>query len=306
MTKTPDAERYFIALVDDEPRIHEFITPILYDEGLAERHASFQDPVSFVDFLKNGEDEPDLVLLDIHFENAGLSGVDIIPFIREDYPYVPVILLTGMDTDATREVQDDQFTYFIPKPVSPESLAKMIRFYLGKSRRTGEQFQALLQEMEDFREYQKLLEDEIATLQEAQEEAPQPEQTTSRKEKRDKRDRAFQRVQDLLSGLLQQSEIMPSFVKDLEGIFNSQYDLFKKVVEILIRFDVMDTSNPGLNIHKVKGTDSVFSARLSRKVRLLYYQSSQLPRRRLLRLDTLHDTKGMDRWLRENYDSYSA
>ena len=56
---------------------------------------SFYDPVSFLEFLKSARESPDLVLLDVHFENAGLSGIDILPFIREDQPYLPVILLTG-------------------------------------------------------------------------------------------------------------------------------------------------------------------------------------------------------------------
>lgn len=294
-------EQFFLALVDDEPRIHDFLTAELSSAGILERHVSFYDPVSFMEFLQLGEEEPDAVLLDIHFENSGLSGIDILPFIREEYPYLPVILLTGMDSDAVREAQNYQCTYFIPKPVSAEQLIKMIQFYVGKSRQSAESMRKLIDEMQDFRDYQQLLEEEIEKLEaeDAQPEATAPAKTRQKKEK------GFKRIQELVSGLLQNSEILPSFVKDLEQIFNSQFGLFKKVTEVLIRFDVMDLSNPGMNIHKHKGTDNVYSARLSKKARLFFYISPVTGKKKMLRLDTVHDTKGMDKWLKENHPTYA-
>ncbi len=294
-----DSDSYFFVLVDDDPRIHEFLVQTLADDGLLRRHINFEDPVSFIEFLKDCEDEPDAILLDIHFENAGLSGVDIIPFIREDYPYVPIILLTGMDNEAMQEAEEYHYTYFIPKPVTPENLTKMIRFYMGKSQKSSRVVQELTHELAEYREYQKLLEDEIKALQ------SDKDSHKDKKGHRDKREKLFQRTNEILAGILHNSEIMPSFVKDLESIYNSHYDLFKKVVEILVRFDVMDISNPGLNIHKYKGTENVYSARLSRKVRLFFYIGTNTQKRKLLRLDTVHDTKGMDKWIKDNHKSYA-
>lgn len=294
-----ETARYFFVLVDDDPRIHEFLVNTLAEDGLLGRHVSFEDPISFIEFLKGCEDEPDAVLLDIHFKNAGLSGVDIIPFIREDYPYLPIILLTGMDNEAVQEAEEYDCTYFIPKPVTPENLTKMIRFYMGKSQKSSRVIQELTDELAEYREYQKLLEDEIEALQTGKD---------SRKDKkgqRDKREKLFQRTNEILAGILHNSEIMPSFIKDLESIYNGHYELFKKVIEILVRFDIMDISSPGLNIHKVKGTENVYSARLSKKVRLFFYIGASAQKRKLLRLDTVHDTKGMDKWIKENYKSYA-
>lgn len=297
--KSESMEKYYVALVDDEERIHDFIVEVLDQAGILEKHASFLEPVGFVEFLKTAEEEPDLVLLDVHFENSGLSGVDIIPFIREDYPFLPIILLTGMDSDAVSQAQEYQAVYFIPKPVSPDHLVRMIKFYLGKEKKSSELVRKLAAELEEHKEYQKLLEEEIETLS-GESEQPEEEKVPDRKEAK-----AFERVHEILSSLLQQSEIMPSFVKDLEQIFTNQFGLFKKVIEILVRFDVMDSATPGLNIHKHKGTEHVYSARLSRKVRLFYYKAPHLAKRRLLRLDWVHDTKGMDKWLKSNYPSYS-
>ena len=290
-------EKFFVALVDDEERIHNFLRSALEAEGILRRHASFFDPVSFVEYMKQCDEEPDIILLDIHFENSGLSGTEILPFIREDYPYLPIILLTGMDNDALQGAQEYPCVYFIPKPVSPEHLVRMIRFYIGKSKKSSEMFQRLDSEILEYKEYQRLLEEEIASLQTTKEE--------DKRDYREKKEKSFQRISGIFEGLLQHSEIMPSFFKDLEDIFDSNYSLFKKVMEILIRFDVMDASSPGLNIHKHKGTENIYSARLSKKVRLFFYLPPAAPKRRLLRLDTVHDTKGMDRWIKDNYKSYA-
>lgn len=295
-------DTYRFVLVDDEPRIHEFLVRSLGEHGLLASHTSYYDPVALMDHLQSSEleEEPDVILLDIHFEGSGLSGVDIIPFIREDYPYLPIVLLTGMDADAAREAQQYDYVYFVPKPVSPEQLANTLRFYVGSSRKSMEQLQRLRDELEDFRAYHKLLEDEIESYrsQTGVEAGAEAGAGT-------KADKPFERIREIVEGILKNSEILPSFVKDLQNAFVSNYELFKKVVEILVRFDVTDASNPGLNIHKVKGTDHVFSARLSRKVRLFFYLSPATGKRRLLRLDTVHDTKGMDRWLRQNEASYA-
>ncbi len=295
---TPATEQYFFVLADDDPRLHEYVTSILDEAGLMERHESFYDPVSFLAFLQESDEDPDVILLDVHFEGSGLSGVDILPHIREDFPYVPVILLTGMDAEATDEAQSDVFTYFIPKPVSAQQLTSMLHFYLGKSRKSAELMNNFMKEMEEIKGYHQLLEEEVEQLQEEQlKMSTQPVEA--------KADKSFEKVTEILESIMTKSQPMPSFVADLEKVYSTQFKLFKKVIETLIRFDVQDAGTPGMNIHKVKGTQNVFSARLSRKVRLFYYNSPKTVRKRLLRLDIYHDTKGMDKWIKNNYHSYA-
>lgn len=296
---TPQQEQYFFVLADDDPRLHEYTVSILEESGILEKHESFYDPVSFLAFLKESEEEPDVILLDVHFEGSGLSGVDILPYIREEYPYLPVILLTGMDAEATDEAQSDVFTYFIPKPVTEDHLLRMLHFYLGKSKKTAEQVNKLMTEMEDVKGYHQLLEEEVEQLQDEQRRLEEQ----SRVSKTD--GKGFEKVTEILESMLTKSEAMPSFIADLEKVYSTQFKLFKKVIETLIRFDVQDSGTPGMNIHKVKGTQNVFSARLSRKVRLFYYSSAKSVRKRLLRLDIYHDTKGMDKWIKNNYHSYA-
>ncbi|MBI9112668.1 response regulator [Maridesulfovibrio ferrireducens] len=296
---SPVQEQLFFVLADDDPRLHEYTVSILREAGLLEKHESFYDPVSFLAFLKESEEEPDVILLDVHFEGSGLSGVDILPFIREEYPYIPVILLTGMDAEATDEAQSDVFTFFIPKPVTEDHLLRMLHFYLGKSRKSAEKISTLMDEMEEVKGYHQLLEQEVEELQTEQRRL----ESLSKGEKSD--GKGFEKVSDILESLLTKSQPMPSFIADLEKLYSTQFKLFKKVIETLIRFDVQDSGTPGMNIHKVQGTQNVFSARLSRKVRLFYYSSAKTARKRLIRLDIYHDTKGMDKWIKNNYHSYA-
>lgn len=296
--KSSEPDRYNIALVDDDPRIHEVVGAYLEQAGLLKRSFLFNDPVSFLAFLKEKSPVPDLVLLDVHFENAGLSGVDILPFIREDHPTLPVILLTGMDADAMQEAEEDECTYYIPKPVSQEQLVRMVKFYMRKSQKSGALIEQLQSEIKDFQEYQSLLETELRNLQQ---ESASPQVAAQDKSQT----KSFKKIQEILSTLLVQSEILPSMIEDLEEIYNTQFNVFKKVIETLVRFDVSDASNPGLDIHKHKGADNVYSARISVKVRLYYYRSQRSSKKKLLRLDTVHDNKRMDKWLKNNYETYA-
>ncbi len=296
---SPVQEQLFFVLADDDPRLHEYTVSILREAGILEKHESFYDPISFLAFLKESEEEPDVILLDVHFEGSGLSGVEILPFIREEYPYIPVILLTGMDAEATDEAQSDVFTFFIPKPVTEDHLLRMLHFYLGKSKKSAEKINHLMNEMEEVKGYHLLLEQEVEELQSEQRRL----ESISKEGKSDTK--GFEKISEILESLLTKSEPLPSFIEDLEKLYSTQFKLFKKVIETLIRFDVQDSGTPGMNIHKVQGTQNVFSARLSRKVRLFYYSSAKTFRKRLIRLDIYHDTKGMDKWIKNNYHSYA-
>lgn len=296
---SPVQDQLFFVLADDDPRLHEYTVSILREAGLLEKHESFYDPISLLEFLKESEEEPDVILLDVHFEGSGLSGVEILPFIREEYPYIPVILLTGMDAEATDEAQSDVFTFFIPKPVTEDHLLRMLHFYLGKSKKSAERISHLMAEMEEVKGYHQLLEQEVEELQTEQRRL----ESISKEGKSD--GKGFEKVSEILESLLTKSQPMPSFIADLEKLYSTQFKLFKKVIETLIKFDVQDSGTPGMNIHKVQGTQNVFSARLSRKVRLFYYSSAKTLRKRLIRLDIYHDTKGMDKWIKNNYHSYA-
>lgn len=297
MTQSPDEQQSWrIAVVDDEPRIREMVSAVLTDAGVVEELQSFEEPMALLEHLKESESPPDIVLLDVHFENSGLSGIEILPFIREDHPYLPVILLTGMEGDEIMEAQDFEYTYYIPKPVNPDQLIRMVKFYLGKGRKSAARMAEIEQNLDEHRELLDYLEDELAQAKEAGTVAPLS----------GKQAKAFERVVEILNMVLRTCELMPSFVADLERVYLSDFKLVKKAVDALIRFDVADSLSHGLNIHKYEDmiVENVYSLRLSRKARIFFYRSPLTSKRRLLRLDQDHDTQRLIRWCRANYDTY--
>ncbi|MDY7037258.1 MAG: response regulator, partial [Thermodesulfobacteriota bacterium] len=158
--------QYFIVLVDDEEKVHHTIGLYLERNNVLKDLKSFYSPIELLEYLKSTNDPIDLVVLDIHFENSGLSGLDVIPFIREEYPYLPIILLTGMDSEAIKEAESFINTYFIPKPVTGGQLVKMINFYVGKSEHEAKELTELEKTIREHMEYQTLLEEEVKKIEE--------------------------------------------------------------------------------------------------------------------------------------------
>lgn len=298
MDNAKEKQGYYIVLVDDEPRIHEAVREMLEKARLAERFESFYEPLSFLESLRQQPEPPDLVLLDVHFENSGLSGVEIIPFVREAYPYLPIVLLTGMEGEEIDAAQDFELVYYIPKPVRPEHLVRMARFYVGLGQKSGQRTALLSQDLAQHKELVKILKQELAGVEIAS-------WDESGEVRRPKDTRTFRRMIEILAAVLKNCELMPSFIDDLEKLFDADFALLKKAVDTMIHFDLIDFSGPGLNLHKYQGVNDVYSLRLTRKARIFYYQAPQTERRRLIRLDSEHDTKEMDRWLKANAATYA-
>ena len=289
-----------IALIDDEPRIHHVVKDILLDAGIAETVISFEDPLAFLEYLETDPPPLDFILLDVHFSNCGLTGVEVLPYIREKDPVLPVILLTGMEGDSIEEAQNFDFTYFIPKPVSPSNLIRMVKFYVGTALKSSERLTALSQDLDEHKELLNLMEEELASARYSSEQELQ--QTT-------KTNKIFERVKEILAMVLKNTEPQQSFYDDLEKLFFADYNLMKKALNHIILLDSAEeaTLTPGLNIHKyidLNDVENVYSLRLSRKARIFYYRVTSTKRYRLLRIDQEHNTRGMIKWLKNNYSSF--
>ncbi len=299
MTEQSTPLSFNVAVVDDAPLIRDIVCQTLADAGLLDRCERFAEPLSFLEFLKAAPTPPDIVLLDVHFENSGLSGVDILPFIREQYPYLPIVLLTGMEGEVIEDAQDYECVYYIPKPVEPQQLVRMVRFYTGSSRKSAQRIENLSRDLEEHRELLEYLEQELAQVRQSsqpeKEQPPEPRQP-----------RAFERVKEILDLALKSCAVLPSFYADMEEVFNGDAKLLKRVVESLFLFDRSETVIPGQNVHKYIdiNVDNVYSLRLSRKARIFFYRSRKTGLKRLLRLDWEHNTAGMLKWLRSNYATY--
>jgi CheY-like chemotaxis protein len=271
----------------------------LTNANIAQQIDDFFDPTSFLESLAENKTEPDLLILDVHFENTGLSGVDIIPFIRETHPYLPIILLTGMEGEVIEQGQDYECTYYIPKPIEPQQLIRMIRYYLGLGEKCGKRLETIQDSFSEYDQLIDILEKEIDSSKTNQ--STQSKQITAKDTPANK---STERILEILQSVIKRYEILPSFTKDLTNILERDFPTGKRIIDAIITIDKTG-SMPGHNIHKVQGADNVYSLRLSHKIRLYFYQPEKQNYRRLLRIDTLHDTKVMDKWLKNNRHSYA-
>jgi len=290
--------QFFVVLVDDEEKVHNTIRLYLERQNVLKELRSFYTPVELLEYLKTTGDPIDLILLDIHFKNSGLSGLEAIPFIREEFPYLPIILLTGMDSEAIKEAEVYTNTYFIPKPVTSSHLIKMLNFYVGKSEHDAKELTELEKKIEEHSEYQALLEDEVKRIEEDRDDIK--ERLDSSDEKR-----AFENVKTIISNILRNSEMTDYAIEDLEIIYFKRNDLFSGLVDGLLQFDRDDMSAPGSNIHKYQGVEDVFSVRLSRKARLYVYKGPNTPKKRVLRVDVRHDSAPIEAWLKTHHRHYA-
>jgi len=120
-----------ILIVDDEESIRRSLAGILSDEGF--EIDSVADGERALTALSEGQQAPDLVLLDIAM--PGRDGVEILAEIRQAWPALPVVMMSGHGTieTAVRATQLGAFD-FIEKPLSIEKLLLTLRHALDRSR----------------------------------------------------------------------------------------------------------------------------------------------------------------------------
>ncbi|CAK27466.1 Two-component system response regulator [Synechococcus sp. RCC307] len=119
----PEAEQLRLLLVDDEPKLTEFLRMELEVEGYAVQIAN--DGASGLIALR-GEPAPDLVLLDWNLPD--FTGLDICRRIRSTGMSVPVLMLTGYDEVKDKvEALDAGVDDYLVKPFSIEELLARLR-----------------------------------------------------------------------------------------------------------------------------------------------------------------------------------
>ncbi len=118
-----------ILVVDDEGGIRRSLSGILSDEGFELQLA--EDGERALAAVR--ERAPDLVLLDIAM--PGRDGVDVLQELRQGFPSLPVVMMSGHGTieTAVRATQLGAFD-FIEKPLSVEKLLLTIRHALEGAR----------------------------------------------------------------------------------------------------------------------------------------------------------------------------
>ena len=118
-----------ILIIDDEKSLLDLLSVILKKEGY--RVKTCQTPAKVFDILQG--DELDLVICDIKL--PGLSGMEILKYVRENRPEIPVIMITayGSLKQAVEALKAGAIDYIL-KPFDVDELKIIITQELEKRR----------------------------------------------------------------------------------------------------------------------------------------------------------------------------
>jgi DNA-binding response OmpR family regulator len=106
-----------ILIIDDEPEICKMVTEFLFDAGYTTSFA-LNGPDGLAMIKK---DPPSLVLLDMGM--PGMDGAEVMRLIREQFPAVLVVVLTGhRDTENVRKMVGLGVSEYLTKPINMDTL----------------------------------------------------------------------------------------------------------------------------------------------------------------------------------------
>jgi DNA-binding NtrC family response regulator len=132
-----------VLVVDDEPNIRRTLDMVLEGAGYRVLGASTAEQALVT--LTNPETPVDLVILDVKL--PGMSGLEALGQVREEYPNLPVIVISGHATvdDAVTAIRLGA-TDFFEKPLNRERVLVSVQNCIRTARlgRTVEQMQAEL------------------------------------------------------------------------------------------------------------------------------------------------------------------
>jgi two-component system nitrogen regulation response regulator NtrX len=113
-----------ILVVDDERDIRHLIGDILEDEGYAVRLAGNSE-----ECIQLVEDQaPALLILDIWLKDSNMDGIDILKHVKQRFPAVPVVIISGHGNIEIAVAAIKQGAYdFIEKPFNIDHLLVVVR-----------------------------------------------------------------------------------------------------------------------------------------------------------------------------------
>ena len=124
MTRT----KSLIAIVDDEEPVRKALRRLLRSAGMDVK--SFPSGVEFLESLTT--EWPDCVVLDLHM--PVMNGFEVQARLRELRMSVPVVIITGHDSDETRALALAGFPVaYLRKPVNDQLLLDAIALALRRS-----------------------------------------------------------------------------------------------------------------------------------------------------------------------------
>jgi CheY-like chemotaxis protein len=112
-----------VLVVDDHEATRQTISRMLEAGGFAVQTASSGSEA--LEILSSRRDEIDLVLSDVTM--PGMTGIDLSYQIRDQYPELPVAIVSGDVSELERSIIGRAEVPFIKKPFHAESLYSAVR-----------------------------------------------------------------------------------------------------------------------------------------------------------------------------------
>lgn len=114
-----------IILADDEVLFRKGISFLLQREANFEIIYEASNGEEVIDFLRNSDDYPDIILMDLKMPN--LNGVEATKIIHKEFPIVKVIALTSYHTNSfIANMIDVGASSYLVKNASPEEVINTI------------------------------------------------------------------------------------------------------------------------------------------------------------------------------------
>ncbi|MDK9719011.1 MAG: sigma-54 dependent transcriptional regulator [Trichlorobacter sp.] len=112
-----------VLVVDDDEQVANMVALTLRSEGIADVH-KITDSRQVMDVLR--QKSASLILLDMLMPN--LSGRDLLPLIKQEYPHLPVVMVTGLsDVEIVVECMKAGAYDYLLKPVEPSRLIACVK-----------------------------------------------------------------------------------------------------------------------------------------------------------------------------------
>lgn len=120
---TPAPSERLVLVVDDEEQICELITSVLKQSGY--EVLSFTHPYGLLEFVKDKRPRADMLITDLMM--PGMNGADVFRSLKEIYPRLKVIYISGYSEDIVATQKDiEQGAVFLQKPFSIKDLLQTL------------------------------------------------------------------------------------------------------------------------------------------------------------------------------------
>lgn len=123
----------YILVVDDEPDVEDLFRQQFRRDIRSGRFA-MEFALSAPAALERARlvDDPTLILILSDINMPGMSGLDMLPKVREELPEIPVIMITAYgDAETKRKAMDGGAMGLLTKPIDFGLLRKEIDVHIG-------------------------------------------------------------------------------------------------------------------------------------------------------------------------------